>query len=243
MNSRMAEVCKNCCLPCSPRWSSASIILPPEARHNLFRSSILCYSIARLSPRSFANYFARLERGSLSQTNLESAIIGSHEFRSKHPILFPAGAVTSSTDVAPPPLTPAQTWRNCDLATLVRSQPLPKDKIAYGYCLVLGRHVDGGGSESYVKALESGSPISEVLSGLAGSEEFTKKLAASNLNDSEFVKLLYSLFLDRAPEQTALTNDLTELQNGRLMREQLISALMSSAEFRAIIQRCIRIRD
>ena len=62
----------------------------------------------------------------------------------------------------------------------MRSQPLPKDKIAYGYCLVLGRHVDGGGSESYVKALESGSPISEVLSGLAGSEEFTKKLAAWN---------------------------------------------------------------
>ena len=64
------------------------------------------------------------------------------------------------------------------IATLVRRQPLPKDRIAYGYCLVLGRHVDRGGSEGYVKALESGGPISEVLSGLAGSEEF-KKITAS----------------------------------------------------------------
>jgi len=211
------------------RERNASALSPPK-----FVSLIYSLLLNRApEPEVFANYVARLERGSLSQTSLESAIIGSREFRSKHPILFPAGTVTSATDVAPPPLTPAQTWRNCDLATLVRPQPLPKDKIAYGYCLVLGRYVDGGGSESYAKALESGSSISEVLTGLAGSEEFTKKLANSKLDDTEFVTLLYSLFLDRAPEKSALTSNLTELQAGRLMREQLISALMASAEFRA----------
>ena len=58
VNSRMAEVCKNCCFPCSARRNSANIILPPEARHNSFRSSILCYSIARLT-RGFRRTMSR----------------------------------------------------------------------------------------------------------------------------------------------------------------------------------------
>ena len=76
VNSRMAEVCKNCCFPCSARRNSANIILSPEARHSSFRSSILCYSIARLTKPS------RTTSRGLSAARLELVIIGSHEFRS-----------------------------------------------------------------------------------------------------------------------------------------------------------------
>lgn len=128
---------------------------------------------------------------------------------------------------------PIPEQRNCDLeAFKSTSEVSPRQRVAYAYCLVLGRAVDGFGLQSYAAALDKGATIPQLLLELAISEEFRQKYSVSKLSNLEFVNLLYKLLLDREPDASGLKSYVAGLDSEVLTRVQFASALFSSGEFR-----------
>ena len=95
------------------------------------------------------------------------------------------------------------------------------------YINTLNRSADSTGRTYWVNTIINNSGrVDTAITGLLNSEEF----AALNLNDDEFVALLYRVILNRAPSASEASEWTTALANGASRRE-VINAFTDSAEF------------
>jgi Domain of unknown function (DUF4214)/Glycosyl hydrolase catalytic core len=153
-----------------------------------------------------------------------------------------SGAAPASPTIAPPAQMPARMStvavppalpvpRQCDLRSFDHSGSTPENQVAYSYCLILGRPVDGAGNQTYVTAIKGGQSILRVLEELLNSHEFGERYAAASLGNVEYVTLLYRLLLHREPDGSGLRSYVSQLDAGKLTRSVLQQELIASSEF------------
>lgn len=95
------------------------------------------------------------------------------------------------------------------------------------YANALNRTADMAGTTYWVNVIiANNGRVDTAITGLLNSAEFN----ARNLNDDEFVALLYRVILNRAPSVSEATEWTTALANGAT-RSEVIDAFADSAEF------------
>jgi hypothetical protein len=168
------------------------------------------------------------------QPNPLLKLIGSEAFRARHATLFKrVAAAPAASVVQHAPRAMPQVQRSCDLSLLSRPLERERGQIAYSYCLVLGRWPDGHGLLMWVRERRNGTTIEQVLLGMLQSDEFAAKYQVGQLDNAEFVTLLYRLLLDRDPDADALHGYESRLTAGQLSRRAFSESLLTSDEFRA----------
>jgi hypothetical protein len=97
------------------------------------------------------------------------------------------------------------------------------------YRQVLGREPDPGGLAGWIQRInQDGSVVPAVLAFFHSSE-----FLARNTTDEQFVAILYRTFLNRGPDPVGFNALLTELQAGRLSRDDCLDIFIDSPEFAA----------
>ncbi len=122
--------------------------------------------------------------------------------------------------------------RECDPAEAAAGETGPAAQVSYGYCLVLRRLPDQRELDLWSEAIWSGeaTPV-RMIEELAGSYEFERTGAVGQLNDADYVSMLYMLLLDRAPDGQGIHTYTDQLKTEAIGRHQLATSLMSSSEF------------
>lgn len=152
------------------------------------------------------------------------------------------GAAPTSPTTAPPAQMPAQSSalaappalpvpRRCELRSFERSVSTPENQVAYSYCLVLGRPMDGAGGQTYVAAVKRGQGILQIVEELLNSQEFDIRYATASLGNAGYVTLLYRLLLHREPDGSGFRSYVSRLDDGTLTRAALQKELITSNEF------------
>ncbi len=96
------------------------------------------------------------------------------------------------------------------------------------YGATLNRAPDAGGFEGWVNAMSGGQSLASITTGFVGSAEFQATYGA--LNSTQFVTLLYSNVLHRAPDAGGLAGWVGAL-NGGASRESVVNGFSESAEY------------
>ncbi len=119
---------------------------------------------------------------------------------------------------------------------LIGGTPFPGFEALSGqvyrlYRATLNRDPDMAGLLNWTGALnaQTRSPV-EVAAGFVGSAEFRK--AYANLDNADFVRLLYANVLGRAADATGLANWTSLLDSGNRSRAEVVLGFSDSAEFR-----------
>ncbi|KIT15620.1 DUF4214 domain-containing protein [Jannaschia aquimarina] len=100
------------------------------------------------------------------------------------------------------------------------------------YQATLDREPDVRGLNRWVDELVEGtSTLREVAAGFTGSPEFMRDYG--DATNSEFVTLLYSNVLGRAPDAAGLANWTQRLSSGQMDRAQVVVGFSESAEFKS----------
>ena len=94
------------------------------------------------------------------------------------------------------------------------------------YLHALGRHVDDGALSYYAQRLTSGTAAADVAREILTSSEFTGR----NLNNYEFLEVLYRGLFNRAPDDGGRRNNLDAMSRGT-DRLTIINGFLSSVEF------------
>ncbi len=152
--------------------------------------------------------------------------------KGKGRIVDTGGEITHTAGPAPALLGEAS-QRKCDLCLFETRQASRADRIAYSYCLLLGRSVDAGGLQSWLAELEKGMSLSEALAAMTQSSEFEQAHGVGRLGSPAYVERIYQLLLGREPDGQGLTDYVTALETGTLTRSAFIKAAIASDEFRA----------
>ena len=98
------------------------------------------------------------------------------------------------------------------------------------YRLCLNREPDTAGLNDWCKQLNSGAKnATEVAYGFIFSQEFQKK----NLSNSDYVKIMYRVFLDREADTAGLNDWVSKLSQG-YCRHHIFNGFSGSAEFAKI---------
>ncbi len=88
---------------------------------------------------------------------------------------------------------------------------------------------DYAGLTNWVNAYRAGMPLAAIAQAFATSAEFL--LTYGNLNNTQYVTLLYNNVLGRAPDAAGLANWVNALNNGTLTRGQVLLGFSESAEY------------
>ncbi len=96
------------------------------------------------------------------------------------------------------------------------------------YEATLDRAPDAGGFENWTNARMAGMSLEDVTVGFVNSAEFQQTYGA--LNNTQFVTLLYSNVLDRAPDPSGLSH-WTGLLDGGASRASIVNGFSESQEF------------
>jgi Ca2+-binding RTX toxin-like protein len=100
-------------------------------------------------------------------------------------------------------------------------------EVARMYDAVFGRLPDGGGLANWTHTLENGGTLQGVANGFVGSPEFQQTYG--NLNNHDFVTLLYHNVLHRDPDTAGLNNWVANLAGGET-RAQVVVGFSESPE-------------
>jgi hypothetical protein len=98
------------------------------------------------------------------------------------------------------------------------------------YVEILGRGPDQLGLQAFVDQLQQNCDLLGLIRAFLASPEFLMR----NTSNTEFVTILYRVFLDRVPDAPGLTGFVTQLNQGAATRAQLVNQFAASAEFQAI---------
>ena len=129
--------------------------------------------------------------------------------------------VTASTPAAPATRV-AGASRNISSNTSIAQQVVERL-----YTNALNRDADKAGTAYWVNVINTNNGrVDAAITGMLNSAEF----AARNLNDDEFVALLYRVILNRAPSASEVSTWTAALANGA-SRSAVINAFADSAEF------------
>lgn len=96
------------------------------------------------------------------------------------------------------------------------------------YLATLARAPDDSGHANWAERLDAGNTVASIASGFVNSAEFQQTYGA--LDNTQFVTLLYTNVLHRAPDPGGLHNWLNHLSNGGT-RESAVVGFSESAEF------------
>jgi hypothetical protein len=97
------------------------------------------------------------------------------------------------------------------------------------YVRILGRGPDQAGLQGFVAQLQATRTVLPTVQGFLASPEFL----ARNTSNTEFVTLLYRVFLNRVPDAGGLMGWVLALSGG-MTRDQLVAQFAASPEFQAI---------
>lgn len=178
------------------------------------------------------SYASALDMGALTRAAIGDDIIRSDEFRARHPILFPPSEALKTAAAPAPPSGRTVPRRRCDLKAPTTADPKPTDRVAYAFCLILGRAADGSGLNSWSTTLANGASIEEMLNSMLESEEFRSLYNTQSLKEAEFVTLMYRLLLNRNPDGDGFATYVTQINQGTLSRGDLQGGILASSEFR-----------
>lgn len=98
------------------------------------------------------------------------------------------------------------------------------------YEATLGREADVGGLQGWTAALDAGATVQGIAIGFVNSAEFQAKYG--NLNNTQFVTLLYNNVLNRAPDTGGLNGWVGGLNSG-MTRESVVTGFSESVEYQA----------
>lgn len=142
--------------------------------------------------------------------------------------------VVSEEPAAPAPVTAvseepaAPVTQVAGAARLVAEGPGIEGFVTRLYTVALGREADPTGYAYWEEMLNSKQmTATEVADGFFNSPEF----AARDLNNVEYLTVLYSVFFNREPDHNGLNHWVSYLQNGLLTREQVIEGFTNSREW------------
>ena len=95
------------------------------------------------------------------------------------------------------------------------------------YTQIIGRPCDIQGRDAWVKGLSDGSTKpADVVRGLINTTEFANR----NMNNTQFVTMLYNATLDRDPDTAGLNNWVNALNNGT-SRDTVVNAFLGTSDF------------
>lgn len=103
------------------------------------------------------------------------------------------------------------------------------DDVFRLYVTTLGRNPDLNGFLDWSDRLAGGLSFGTAVTGFVQSAEFQGRYGG--LSDQEFVTLLYSNVLGRAPDAAGLSDWLNRLSTGQFDRDAVVEAFAQSAEF------------
>ena len=178
--------------------------------------------------RNLTAFVGQEGSGKSGRADIVKGILASDEFRSKHPILFASVATPTARGTRP-----TEIKRNCDLGAFDPVQSRVEQRAAYIHCLVFGQVGNTKDRDAWVANIGRGTPPWEMLATLLASTEFNDRYVTRDLDNSEFVTLLYKLLLDREPDGAGLSAYVELLDSGAMSRVGLAKALIDSSEFRA----------
>ncbi len=140
----------------------------------------------------------------------------------------PAAPAAPASSVATPAVSaPAASTQVAGAARLVAEGGV-EGFVTRLYTVALGREADPTGYAYWVEMLNSKQmTATEVANGFFGSAEF----AARDLNNVEYLTVLYSVFFNREPDHNGLNHWVSSIQNGLLTREQVIEGFTNSREW------------
>lgn len=129
-----------------------------------------------------------------------------------------------------PTPTPTATLTPTNTPTAVPTDSPVRRFVERIYTYVLDRPSDAGGVNYYVNQLVSGRKSGgEIARNFMDSEEFSRR----NLNNEQFLRVLYRVFFGREADQGGLNYYLGQLRNGKT-RNQIIAIFINSAEWSRI---------
>jgi hypothetical protein len=108
-----------------------------------------------------------------------------------------------------------------------------EDFVSTLYVEILGRGPDQPGLQAFVAQLQQSRNVLSTVLVFLRSPEFLSR----NTSNTEFVTLLYRVFLDRVPDAAGLAFWVAQLTQGTATRDQLVTQFAASAEFQAIQHR------
>ncbi len=119
------------------------------------------------------------------------------------------------------------------LASLLPPQDPVTAFVTNLYVRILGRGPDLPGLQGFVVQLHQTRTVLPTVLDFLHSPEFLSR----NTNNTEYVTVLYRVFLDRVPDAVGLAFWVAQLTQGNATRDQLAAQFAASAEFQAIQQR------
>jgi hypothetical protein len=123
--------------------------------------------------------------------------------------------------------------RGCDLNALVKFPAIPPNQVQYLYCLLLGRAADANGLNFYTGQLtQKQITMTDLMNIMFRSAEFTSDYNTHILPPVQFVILVYTLLLFRAPDSAELTEYADKLTAGTLSRQDCFAIVVDTNEFR-----------
>ncbi len=116
-----------------------------------------------------------------------------------------------------------------------------KDFVTLAYQIILNRMPDPDGFRHSLSGLKSGSITrSEIIRNMFFSEEYKDSINRSlpeertnidQINDEDFVRLLYRLILKREPDPDGFEHFVREIKNGRVPRSGIVDEIIQSSEY------------
>ena len=137
----------------------------------------------------------------------------------------PHGGASAGTTSA---LQPA---RNCDLPHATSGDRSLPPRVAYAYCLILGRGPDGAGMQGWLARLRQPTPIGDMLEAFTQSAEFNARFGTEKLSNAEYVALLYRVLLMREPDGGGMADYVRSLDAKQRDRPATAKAFITSFEF------------
>jgi hypothetical protein len=95
----------------------------------------------------------------------------------------------------------------------------------------LHRTADSGGLSAFSGELQNGAPTESVIVALVGSSEYAQKVAGDP--NQLYVQQLYVDLLGRTADSLSLAKFTAALDSGAMSREQLVDAILGSAEYQS----------
>ena len=106
----------------------------------------------------------------------------------------------------------------------------PVARLYFAYFL---RVPDYGGLQHWIGQYKAGTLLAQISQSFAGSAEFNNRYGA--LSHAQFVTLVYTNVLGRAPDAAGLAHWTGQLQSGAMTRGGVMLAFSESPEYRALI--------
>ncbi|UOD50710.1 DUF4214 domain-containing protein [Orrella daihaiensis] len=105
------------------------------------------------------------------------------------------------------------------------------------YKAAFDRAPDLTGLGYWIKAIDAGATLDSVAAGFVGSSEF-QTTYGNNINNTDFITLLYANVLDRTPDDSGFDYWLTRMSEG-MTREQVLANFSESGENKANVAELI----